>query len=531
MPKFKEYNQNQIMLLPPNINDWMPKDHQCFIVNEVVNKLDISCVENTYSDNGASAYNPRMLIKVIFYSYMEGIRSSRKIENSIYENIVYRYLSANQFPDHGTINLFRKNHLKDLESLFAQIVILCNGLGLINFSDISIDGSIFKANASRKSTYSQETITKLKKKIKEIFQKAEQIDEEEDKKYGRHQRGYSEMPERLKDPETRKKEIERLQEDMGRKMKKVEKASQIISKKQRESRTKKEKELHKNRNYNITDPDANLMKLKNGNSYHPAYNNQIATSNQVILAYDVNDDGVDTKQLIPMIDKTEKNTQQKVKIVKADASYFSRDNLEEIERRSIDAYIPDKRKSIEERQEKNQEISRYDRKNFKYNQEKDRFICPENKILFLKSIDNRGVKKYKCLDCPNCPVKSQCIKGKNRYLKYNSQFEKYKSEMRQKLNSPRGKSKYLERMSDVEPVFGNIVYNQRARQFLCRGKSMVKIEFGLSCIAHNLTKISNWIKKSKRNIQSIQYTKQKQNTEQRIKQNPIRTQLETLVRL
>ena len=223
MPKFKQYNQSQTMLLPPNITDWIPENHRCFVINEIVNRLNISCIENTYSDNGASAYEPRMLIKVIFYSYVKGIRSSRKIEDLTHENIVYRYLSANQFPDHGTINLFRKNHLKDLENLFAQIVVLCDGLGIIDPTDISIDGSIFKANASKKSTYDKETIAKLKKKIGEILQEAEQIDKEEDQKYG-EKRGYSEMPEKLKDPETRKKEIERLQE----KMKQLEEADQAI---------------------------------------------------------------------------------------------------------------------------------------------------------------------------------------------------------------------------------------------------------------------------------------------------------------
>ena len=499
MPKFKEYSQNQTMLLPPNITDWIPKDHQCFVINEIVNKLNISCVENTYSDQGASAYNPRMLVKIIFYSYTKGIRSSRKIEDMSQENIVYRYLSANQFPDHGTINLFRKNHLKELENLFAQIVILCDGLGIIDPSDISIDGSIFKANASKKSSYDQATITKLKKKIGEILQEAEEIDQEEDKKYS-DKRGYSEMPEKLKDPETRTKEIERLQE----KLRKLEEADKIIEEKQGKAKTKTEKELNRNKTHNITDPDAKLMKMKKGKTYDPAYNGQIATSNQIILAYDVTDDGVDTKLLIPMIKKTENNTKQKVEKAKADSSYFSKDNIEKIEEKEIDAYIPDKAKAREERQERNNEIPKYDKRNFKYDEEKDEFICPQGKRLRLVRTD-QGTKKYLCSDCPNCSVKSQCIKGKNRYLNHNPQLEKYKSEMREKLNSKEGKNKYLERMSDVEPVFGNIIYNQKAGNFLCRGKPMTKIEFGLSCLSHNLVKISNWIKKN--NIQLETLTK------------------------
>ena len=501
MPKFKEYSQNQTMLLPPNITDWIPKDHQCFVISEIIDKLNISCVENTYSDNGASAYNPRMLVKIIFYSYTKGIRSSRKIENLTYENIVYRYLSANQFPDHGTINLFRKDHLKDLEDLFAQVVVLCDRLGIIDPSDISIDGSVFKANASKKSTYDKETIAKLKKKIGGIFQEAEDIDKEEDKKYG-NKRGYSEMPEKLKDPKTRTKEIERLQE----KMRKLKEADQTIKEKQAKAKTKREKELTGNKTCNTTDSEAKLMKMKKGKTYQPAYNGQIATSNQIILAYDVTDDGADTKLLIPMINKTENNTEKKVKKAKADASYFSKNNLEKIEEKEIDAYIPDQAKTLEEKQERNNEIPEYDKRNFKYDKDKDEFICPKKKSLLLNGM-NREAKKYVCSDCKDCPVKSKCTKSNKRSISVDRQFEKYKREMRRKLNSKEGKSKYLERMSDVEPVFGNIIYNQNSGYFLCRGKPMVKIEFGLSCLAHNLVKMANWIKNNKGNTQLETLTK------------------------
>lgn len=491
MSKFKEYNQNQSMLLPPSITDWIPKDHKCFVINEIVDRLNISRVENTYSDNGAPAYDPRMLVKLMFYSYAKGTRSSRKIEDMSYENIVYRYLSANQFPDHGTINLFRKDHLKDLEDLFAQVVILCDGLGIIDPSDISIDGSIFKASASKKLNYSKEKIDKLKKEIRKILQEAERMDEEEDRKYG-DKRGYSEMPEKLKDPETRKREIEKLQD----KMRKLEEADQAIDEKQTKAKTKEEKELRRNKTYNTTDPEAKLMKMKKGKTYQPAYNGQIATSNQIILAYDVTDDGTDTKLLIPMIDKTENNTEKKVEKAKADSSYFSKDNLEKINERKVNAYIPDRDKTLEEKQERNNEIPKYDKRNFKYDERTDEFACPQGKRLRLVRTD-QGTKKYMCSDCPNCPIKSRCIKGKNRYLNHNPQLEKYKLEMRKKLNSEEGRNKYLERMSDVEPVFGNIIYNQNAGHFLCRGKPMVKTEFGLSCLAHNLVKIANWIKNNK----------------------------------
>ena len=271
-------------------------------------------------------------------------------------------------------------------------------------------------------------------------------------------------------------------------------------------KTKEEKELNRNKTHNTTDSEVKLMKMKKGKTYHPAYNGQIATSNQIVLAYEITDEGVDTNLLHPMINKTENNTKKKVKKAKADSSYFSKDNIEKIDEKEIDAYIPDRDKALEERQERNNEIPKYDRRNFKYDEKEDEFICPQDKRLRLISA-NQGTKKYMCSDCSDCKVKSQCIKGKNRYLNHNPQLEKYKIEMREKLNSKEGKNKYLERMSDVEPVFGNIIYNQKAGNFLCRGKPMVKREFGLSCLAHNLVKISNWIKNNKENIQLETLTK------------------------
>ncbi|MFH1457060.1 MAG: transposase [Patescibacteria group bacterium] len=99
MPKFKPYNQNQPMFLPLNIKDYLPDKHICHIINDIIDNLDVSSVEQTYSVKGAPAYNPKMLIKIMFFSYTRGIRSSRKIEELASENIVFRYLSANQQPE------------------------------------------------------------------------------------------------------------------------------------------------------------------------------------------------------------------------------------------------------------------------------------------------------------------------------------------------------------------------------------------------------------------------------------------------
>jgi len=492
MSKFKIYNQNQGMLLPLDLKDCLPKDHIAFMINDVVDNLDLSAIEETYSDLGSPGYYPKMMLKVLFYGYTQGVRSSRKIEAKLYEDNAYRFLAANGQPDHGTISLFRKEHLAKLEEIFAQIVILCDGLGMVKLGDISIDGTKTKADAGRSSLYTKEQIKKLKEKIREVLDDAESIDKEEDKKYGRT-RGYNEMPEKLIDPKARQKEIEKLK----KKLLKIKKAEEIIDIKQSEAKNKEEKERIKNRTSNTTDPDANLMKMKDG-SYKMA-NVQLATSNQIILSYDVNSDANDKNSLPKMIDKTENITNHKVEEIKADSGYFTKDGIKYCNGKEINAYIPDPLKSKEEKEERENRIPKYDRKNFKYDSEKDEFICPEGKKLVFRKHD-KGCTKYIGTACPGCPVKNECTKSKYRNLTIDPELEEFITEMRAKLNSDEGKRKYMERFSDVEPVFGNLKLNQGFNYFLCRGTPMVLIELGLQSISHNFVKIFNWLKRTKKSI-------------------------------
>lgn len=498
MPKFKFYNQYQSQLLPPSLSECLPYDHICFVINDIVDHLDLSSIEKTYSANGSPAYNPRLMVKVLFYSYTQGLRSSRKIETELYQSIVFRFLSANQQPDHGTINLFRKVHLANLKEIFPQIVFLSGGLYSADLSDVSVDGTKVKANASKKNNFNQEQLDKLKEKFSNILDEAEAIDEAEDKLYGQS-RGYNVMPEKMANPETRKKEIERLKA----KLDKLKAAEKSIRDKQAKAKTKEEKGLKKNSTSNTSDADANLIKMKDG-SFQMGYNAQFAVAKQIILAYDLNSESTDTSSFKPMIEETENNTGKEVKTVKADAGYFSKDNMEFCETEQIDAYVPDEMKSVEEKQERHNEVPRYNRRNFQYVRE-DEFICPAGKRLKPRNRNKVGAKRYIGTDCQNCPVKGQCTKERYRRLTYDFKHEETIKNMRNKLNSEEGKQKYLERMSEIEPVIGNIKYNRQFTHFLCRGKPTALIELGLVSTAHNLVKIFNWIKKNNKSRQEIQW--------------------------
>jgi len=443
MPKFKTYQQNQSYLLPPSLSDCLPKDHICFAINSIVDGLDLEPIEKTYSDQGASAYPPSALAKVLFLAYIQGIRSSRKIETKLYQDIAFRFLSGNINPDHGTINLFRKNHLENLKEIFAQIIVIADSLGMVDLADISIDGTKIKANASRDNTLNLKQIGDYKKYFEKAMEEAEEIDKQEDKKYGTG-RGYGAMPAHLIDPKARQKAIETAK----RKLAKLKEAEKRIKEKQELARNKEDKKLKKNNAQNLTDPDANLMKMKDG-SFKAGYNVQLATSRQFIAAYGLSGDSTDSRSLPTMICETQANTKTKVATVKADAGYFSKSNVEFFEKNRIDGYIPPLKNSG-------------GNNDFKYDKVKDEFICSQGKELVFKRMD-RGAKQYWGTECGGCPKLAACTKMKYKSFNYDFGLVQKSEAMDRKLKTESGRLKYKERITEIEPVFGDIKHNQGSR--------------------------------------------------------------------
>jgi len=493
--KFMNYGQNQSYLLPPTLAECLSEDHLCFTVSDIVDNLNLSRIEDGYAEEGHPAYHPKMMIKVLFYGYTQGVRSSRKLENKTSEDIAFRYLTGNSHLDHGTINLFRKTHLSELPFIFAQIIAAAQSLGLADFSDISLDGTKIKAQASRSNLLSKERIHELKEQFESFLAEAEKIDAEEDAKFGK-ERGYNQVPKHLADPKTRKEEIRKVQEKLA----KLDKADKEIDKKQEEAkkrdetkvcgrrRSKQKQNNMGNKTSNTTDPEAGFMKMKDA-SYKMAYNVGITASKQFIAAYDVTDDSADTNSLPKMVKKTEENTGKKVETVKADSAYFTKHNMIFLEDNQTEAFIPDRLKEAEENKTKT--LGKYDRKNFSYDEKNDQLICPEGKPLTLRqrNIFGDGIREYRGTGCRNCTNHDLCVKGANRHIQIDFKLDKMVKDMRSKLNTKEGRKKYGERQGEIEPIFGNLTHNLHFTEFLCRGKAMAMIELGLISSAHNLKKI------------------------------------------
>lgn len=470
MGNFKSYNQDQPLLLPLNIKELIAEDHIVRVIDMVVEKLNLqSLYVNTNNDTGGCpAYHPRMMLKILFYAYTEGIRSSRQIARRLESDIYFMYLSGMQTPDFRTICNFRSNNLRCIKELFIQIVKLCKQLGLIRIGHVAIDGSKVRASAGRRNTKSGERLEEMQKgieqQIKELIEEAEKIDEQEDQLYDKSNRG-DEIPKELANKEILKEKIEQ-------------------AKKLLEERGWKE--------INLTDEDSRFMKSADG-SKNVSYNVQIAVDaeHQIIVASDVSSEPTDQHQLIPLYEQVVENTGEKPDEVSADCGYDSNKNYIYIEKNAINAYVPDQlsRKEIDKNGEET--ISQFDKRNFKYDEEKRIYICPAGKPLHHKSKHEKdGVTYhvYECTRCKRCAFKKNCTTSKFRQIIV-SDADPAKEKMRQKLKTNDGKKAYSKRLYTVEPVFGSLKRTLGFTHFLLRHLQKVKTEFSLMCIAFNLKKI------------------------------------------
>ena len=212
---FRSDDLNQSLLLPPSLHDWLPENHLARFLVDVVETLDLSAIHASYDagdGRGQSAYAPAMMLRVLLYGYATGTYSSRKIQAKTFEDVAFRFLSADEHPDHSTFAEFRKRHLEGLAGLFTQALKLCQKAGLVKLGHVAIDGSKLQANASKHKAMSYgrmgEAEKKLKDEIDALLQRAEAEDAAEDEKYGKGRSG-DDLPAELARRESR---LAKLQE-------------------------------------------------------------------------------------------------------------------------------------------------------------------------------------------------------------------------------------------------------------------------------------------------------------------------------
>ena len=490
------------MLLPPSLEELIEDNHPVRVVSQVIDQINIDSLLATYKPGGTSVYHPRMLLKILVYSYLTNIYSSRKMEAALKENIHFMWLSAMNRPDHNTLARFRSERLKhQLKSIFGQIVELLVDQGLMSIKDIYTDGTKIEANANKYTFVWGKSIKTSKerigKQLDELWAYTQKLAEKELKEEPTPD---FEQVDTKKVTETIKKIDQALEgKQVDKKVKqKLNYAKKNWPKKMAEYE-QKEKILGKRNSYSKTDKDATFMRMKDDHMQNgqlkAGYNWQISTSKQYIVNYSIHQNPTDTLTFKPHIDQYENLYQSLPETITADAGYGSEENYEHLSEKQVNGYV--KYNFFHKEQIKKYKEDPFRVDNLYYNQEQDKVYCPMGQAM-----DNIGSRKritasgyeqhytrYQASNCHNCPLKGQCSKSQgNRVVEINHKLRQYKQVARDNLLSDQGIAHRKQRPADVEAVFGNIKQNKNFKRFMLRGIQKVEIETGLLAIAHNLAK-------------------------------------------
>ena len=444
--KFITCDRDTLYVMPPSVDDWLPKDHIARFIVEILEQLDVSEIEAAYSSKGRSAYPVRALLGLLFYGYITGVCSSRKIEQATYDSVPFRYIAANLHPDHDTIAYFRKRFLKELDGIFLQILLIASEMKILKLGNVSTDGSKLLANASKHKALSWEYANKLEAQLKEELKQLHKMAEEADN-----------IPEEMNIPEELARREARLQAIQSAKQE-IDKRAQerytaeeaeydekIKQRKTYETQTGKKKagkspkapirNPKKRDQVNLTDKESRIMP-KSGGGFVQAFNAQMSVDvkSYLIVANHVTQSTNDKREIVPTVNelkKTEAVLGQKVSCILADAGYFSESNVKYCAKSNIAPLIVDKRD--------------------KHN----------------KSLTSR----FEHADGEAPEDTDPVVKMKHR------------------LQTKEGKELYAQRKSTVEPVFGIIKNVMKFRQFSLRGHEAASGEWNLVAIAWNLKRM------------------------------------------
>ncbi|MEI7934984.1 MAG: IS1182 family transposase [Chlorobiaceae bacterium] len=444
---FLSADRDTLYLLPPSVQDWLPVNHLARFVVDIVAQLDLTPLRDAYAGRGCKAYDPEMLLSLLFYGYATGTFSSRKLELATYESIAVRYITGNSHPDHDTIANFRKRFLAELKPFFIQILTLAHEMNILKIGKISIDGTKIKANASKHQALSWGHACKLEKQLKEevdsLLRQAEQADQ-------------SAIPDGMSIPEELERREKRLEAIARAKLEIERRADERYAKEQAEHEAKLAERERKSQKsgkkpggkppkapesgvkdrdqVNLTDEESRIMPVSGG-GFMQAYNAQASVDldTMLMVAVHVTQHTNDKLELQPAFDELNKLPERLGKVTEAtaDAGYFSETNVGLCEREKITPYIAAGRESH------NQSLA-------------DRFSEPEP-----IAEDADAVTK-----------------------------------MKHRLKTKDGKAVYAKRKCTVEPVFGVIKSVLGFRQFLLRGIENVRGEWDLVSIAWNLKRLN-----------------------------------------
>ncbi len=499
MAKYKRYDYSQTMLVPVSLEEQlMPGTLEFAIHTLVETRMDMSGFAERFSNDetGRTAYDPKILLKVVLLGYSRGMISSRKLERACRENVVFMALTCGQHPDHSTIAAFVATMQEEIQPLFRDVLLVCDELGLLGGTEFALDGCRLPGNASKKwsGTFSvlQDKKERLERRVQQLLGEQVVADRQEDKDCA--------------DVTKRNKQVEQIQ-------KQAERIERFLQ----ENAAKPGTQYHEVKS-NITDNESAMMHTAHGAVQ--GYNSQalVDAKQQVIVQGEAFGWGQDHYHVVPVIDGAKQNLIAighaedyfEEVILSADTAYHSSASIKKCEDEKIDAYIPDKDFRKRDPRFAGKVLStarrrkQFSRKDFHYDAAVDQYICPNGKRLLLKTDKARAsgmiYRRYcaQAQDCMVCTLRQGCInkKGEGKHktlmIPVAPEGRNYSQEMAAKIDTERGRKIYPRRTAIVEPVFANLRIQKLLNRFTLRGKLKVNIQWLLYCMVHNIEKIAHF---------------------------------------
>jgi transposase len=500
MAKFKPLNENQLVMLPISLQDQLVPGTLEHTISEVVEKhLDLSVFDVRYNNDetGAAAIHPKILLKVILLAYARGMISSRQIERACQENILFIALSYGYPPDHSTIASFLSSMQSEIQTLFSNVLLVCEELGLLDGTHFSLDGVKLSANVSKEWSGTLEELKHKRDKLQEKLQRV-----------------MTEHAQADRQPEI---ELERQKKRERRFQLQVERLNRFLEE-QEPKYGCDGKEIQSN----VIDNES--VKMPTSHGVVQGYNAQalVDSKHQVILAAEAFA-SQDHENLAPMLLAAKKNvvaigkdeTWFQGKQLTADSNYHSFNSLTVCRDEKIDAYIPDiqfrKRDprfadqerfqdGVHARQRPDAKPALFTVSDFSFDPGKGLYVCPQGKELTCQA--RNQINRYRTYDiyharkedCAACPLKARCLSKSTSSRRYLSvpvptQPPNLIDAMKAKIDSEVGKRIYARRLGIVEPVFANICVHKRMHRFTLRTKLKVDVQWRWFALVHNIGKI------------------------------------------
>ena len=507
MPRYKPYDYKQLMMVPVSLDQQLAPGTLEYAIHHLIEeRVDTSMFDEKYrnDDTGRSAYDPKVLLKVVLFAYARGILHSRRIERACQENVTFMALACGQTPDHSTLAAFVSAMGEErIVSLFTQVLLVCEEEGLLGGTHFSLDGVKLPSNASKEWSGKHAELRKKQENLETKVKAAVREHREEDRRGGDP------------DEERQQKRIRRLKSQAER----IEQFLKDNAPKQGRSGDEVQS--------NVTDNESAKMATSHGMIQGYNANALADSAHQVIVHAEVFGQGEDASNVAPMLAGAKRDLQAagggdeplKAQAVSADSGYFSVNNLEACQAEQVDAYIPDSqfrkrdprfanarrfRQPTDKHKERYRSKKRwFDVHDFRFDDRTKQLICPAGHALYV-STRNFEVKGYKAIAyrapktaCRNCALRAKCLRNPNSpyrqvHIFYGKRPGSITDAMRAKIDTPLGRKMYGKRLAIIEPVFANLRIQKRLDRFTLRGRLKVNIQWMLYCLVHNIEKLANF---------------------------------------